>query len=92
MLPPDGVAVIYPCAELDMDYLAVNSLVFDVYSRSACVLVTCRLGRVLTYFISPPPPQKKRVFLGTSPLCCIFKIMTTYTLYSRYFRVYCGIF
>ena len=33
---PDGVAVINPRAELDIDYLAVTSLVFDVYSCSAC--------------------------------------------------------
>jgi len=35
-VPPDGVAVIYPRAELDIDYLGVKSVVFDVYSRSAC--------------------------------------------------------
>jgi hypothetical protein len=35
-VPPDGVAVIYPRADLDIDYLAVKSLVFAVYSRSAC--------------------------------------------------------
>jgi hypothetical protein len=33
-VPPDGVPVINPRAELDIDYLAVKSLVFD--SRSAC--------------------------------------------------------
>jgi len=34
-VPPDGVAVIYTCADLDIDYLAVKSPVFVVYSRTA---------------------------------------------------------
>jgi hypothetical protein len=37
-VPPDGVDVIYPCAELELGthYLAFKSLIFDVYSCSEC--------------------------------------------------------